>query len=202
MVATKPILKKPALRKGAIMKATAKFAVRKDTTQAQVSSRCPPKKEKPMKQIFEHLNMSFSGTFINLDKPVPHEQVVKWITAHGAEYEREVTSNTTHLICSIEDYEKKTAQGKCISGSASTQLIFIAVEKAWKLGPKCKIVVFDWIVDCLLGPKLKKGLRMDRGYTLDRTLKAVKKGKKALDAYRASFEQNVRIAEELCSNRK
>jgi len=43
---------------------------------------------------------------------------------------------------------------------------------------------------------------MDRGYTLDRTLRKVKKGKKALEAYRAKFEDGVRISKDLCNNSK
>jgi len=52
--------------------------------------------------------MSFSGDF---GKGWEHEKMAGWIRAHGGRYEREVTSETTHLICSIEDYKKRTGQG-------------------------------------------------------------------------------------------
>jgi len=35
-----------------------------------------------------------------------------WIKTHGGRVEREVGEETTHLICSIEDYKKRTSQGK------------------------------------------------------------------------------------------
>lgn len=37
--------------------------------------------------------------------------MANWIRAHGGEYVREVTAETTHLICTIEDFKKRTAQG-------------------------------------------------------------------------------------------
>jgi hypothetical protein len=120
----------------AATKTVTKTAAKQPATKYAVPKKAPQKvpfkkekKEKVMKPIFKGLVMSFSGTFINLDKPVPHEQVVKWITAHAAEYKREVTSDTTHLICSIEDYKKKTAQGKCLySACTLTHLIFYSQE--------------------------------------------------------------------------
>jgi len=106
----------------AATKTVTKTAATKPASKPAVPKKAPQqvqfkkvRKEKVMKPIFRGLVMSFSGTFINLDKPVPHEQVAKWITAHAAEYRCEVTSDTTHLICSIEDYQKKTDQGKYIS---------------------------------------------------------------------------------------
>ncbi|TVY82888.1 hypothetical protein LSUE1_G006211, partial [Lachnellula suecica] len=183
MAPTKPV--KVATKPANTKISAAKTTISRKATQNQAPTIRPPKKEKPQKQIFKGLVMSFSGTFINLGKPEPHEQVAKWVRVHGAQYEREVTELTTHLICSIEDYKKKTSQ----------------VKKAWDLGPKCHIVVFDWLVDCLIGPKLTKRLRNERGYTLDRTIRKAKKGKNALAAYREKFEQGVRISKELCNSR-
>ena len=53
--------------------------------------------------------MSFSGDF---GKGWEHEKMAGWIKAHGGRVEREVGEETTHLICSIEDYKKRTSQGK------------------------------------------------------------------------------------------
>ena len=73
------------------------------------------------------------------------------------------------------------------------------VKKAWKLGGQCKIVVQDWIADCLpSNQNSKKRKRPERGYTLDRTLARIKKGKKAqLDEYRKRFEEGVRASKDL-----
>jgi hypothetical protein len=125
MVATKPVIKKEAEKTVAAKKPmapkaiskenNAKSAVSKKATQSQVPTRRPPKKEKPMKQIFKGFVISASDTFINSAKTVTHEQLARYVTSHGAEYERAVTNDTTHLICSIEEYKKKTAQGKFLS---------------------------------------------------------------------------------------
>jgi hypothetical protein len=60
--------------------------------------------------------------------------------------------------------------------------------------------VFDWLEDCLLGRKLKKGLKSEKGYTLDRTLTRIKKGKTDHAEYRKKFEEGVRNSKELCDN--
>lgn len=67
------------------------------------------KAPKRMKQIFAGRSFSFSGDF---GHNWAHEQMANWIRAHGGLYEREVSEDTTHLVCTIEDYEKKTEQGR------------------------------------------------------------------------------------------
>jgi len=124
MVATKPVVKDDAEKTAAAKKrvalkaiskqSTAKHAVSKKATQNQAPIRRPLKKEKPMKQIFKGFVISASGTFINCEKVVTHEQLARYVTSHGAEYESAVTNDTTHLICSIDDYKKKTAQGRSL----------------------------------------------------------------------------------------
>lgn len=64
--------------------------------------------EKPLKQIFKGFSFSFSGSF---GDGWAHEDMARWIKTHGGEYEAEVSEDTTHLICTIEDYKKKTQQG-------------------------------------------------------------------------------------------
>ena len=44
-------------------------------------------------------------------QPITYESINKWITVHGGVYEREVGPDTTHLICSIAEYKKRTQQG-------------------------------------------------------------------------------------------
>jgi len=43
---------------------------------------------------------------------ITYEAISKWIAAHGGTYEQEVGPDTTHLICSIEEYKKRTSQGE------------------------------------------------------------------------------------------
>ena len=72
-----------------------------------------------------------------------------------------------------------------------------------KLGGQCKIVVQDWIVDCLPSTQnSKKRKRPERGYTLDHTLKRIAKGKKDHAEYRKRFEEGVRASKEIVDNRK
>ncbi|TVY27199.1 hypothetical protein LHYA1_G004653, partial [Lachnellula hyalina] len=193
MAATKPKLKKDAKKtvaaktlvalKAISKQTTANSTASKKATQSQVLPR-PPRKEKSMKQIFRGLVISASGTFINSGKAVTREQFARHVTSHGAEYESTVTNDTTHLICSIEDYKKKTTQ----------------VKKALQLGNKCEIVNYDWIVDCLVGPGLKKRLLGAKSYTLKQALKRLKEGKKNIEEHKANFEDGVKVSKELCNN--
>lgn len=66
------------------------------------------KSSKRMKQIFVGKSFSFSGDF---GENWTHEQMAQWIKVHGGRYEREVSDDTTHLICTISDYKAKTRQG-------------------------------------------------------------------------------------------
>lgn len=76
-----------------------------------------------MKQIFRGKVMSFSGDFSSIGWD--HEKMAKWIKVHGGEYAREVNEDTTHLICTIDDYKKKTPQGRLLA--RLFQLILILV---------------------------------------------------------------------------
>lgn len=77
-----------------------------------------------------------------------------------------------------------------------------SVKKAWALGPKCHIVVKDWLEDCLPPENAKKRCRAEKGYTLNRVLKRLNRTHKAQIRYRQSFEEGVRAAKELVDNRK
>jgi len=74
------------------------------------------KKERPMKAIFKGKVMSIAGSIMTTSKndpqPITYESISRWITAHGGTYEKKVGPETTHLICSIEEYKKRTEQGK------------------------------------------------------------------------------------------
>jgi hypothetical protein len=109
--------------------------------------------------------------------------MARWILAHNGEYVREVTTDTTHLICTIEDFKKRTAQ----------------VKKAWALGSKCNIVVKDWLEDCLIAKP--KRVRAVKGYSLPRVIKRGKQAIKNQIKYRQSFEDGVRTSYEFVDNR-
>jgi NAD-dependent DNA ligase len=66
------------------------------------------KDSKRMKQIFLGKVFSFSGDF---GQNWSHEQMAGWVKAHGGRYEREVSNDTTHLICTTEHYKEKKEQG-------------------------------------------------------------------------------------------
>ena len=76
----------------------------------------------------------------------------------------------------------------------------LAVKKALQLGNKCEIVNYDWIVDCLVGPGLKKRLLGAKTYTLKQALKRLKEGKKNIEEHKANFEDGVKVSKELCNN--
>ena len=168
--------------------------------------KAPAKNERPMKAIFKGKVISVAGTIMTTSKSDPqqitYESISKWITAHGGTYEREVGPDTTHLICSIEEYKKRTQQGEnSVSVPRTAKLMIATVKKAWELGKKqCNIVVFDWLEDCLLGKKLKKGLRPEGPYTLDRTIARIRKGFTDHAEYRRKFEEGARANKALVDN--
>lgn len=72
-----------------------------------------PKSSKPQKAIFKELTLSIAGNITNTSGThIAHEDIARWFTVHGGLYESEVTQDTTHLICSIEEYKKRGPQGK------------------------------------------------------------------------------------------
>ncbi|KAE8452538.1 hypothetical protein EG329_000441 [Mollisiaceae sp. DMI_Dod_QoI] len=142
------------------------------------------KSSKPLKAIFRGKFISSVGRFENCGKDLGPDDIAKYVIAHGGTYERQVTESTTHLICSIEEYKKKHPQ----------------VQAAWKLGKrKCNIVVFDWLLDCTVNKH--KSCRAAAGYTLDRTIKRIRKGKTDHAEYRRKFEEGVKESKDLCDNR-
>ncbi|CZT47581.1 uncharacterized protein RSE6_08161 [Rhynchosporium secalis] len=142
------------------------------------------KNEKLEKQIFRGLTMSSAGILKNVKGETSLEEISRWINYHGGTYEKEVTNDTTHLICSIEEYKKGGTQ----------------VRKAWKLGTeKCQIVVFDWIEDCL--QRKPKRLLKEKPYSLDRTIMNLKKmGAEKIREHRKNFEDGVRVSRELSNS--
>ncbi|EHK98647.1 putative RNA polymerase II subunit A C-terminal domain phosphatase [Glarea lozoyensis 74030] len=132
-----------------------------------------------LKQIYRGKEMSLSGTFISCGKPASHEKIAAWITAHGGTFALEVTSSTTHLICSIEDFKKGTEQ----------------VKKALALGKEnCHIVVFDWLEECLV--RKNKLCRSERYWTLESTLKRLSKKGAEIDTLKKRFQNGVQACEE------
>ncbi|KIN03698.1 hypothetical protein OIDMADRAFT_116894 [Oidiodendron maius Zn] len=141
------------------------------------------KSSKRMKQIFVGKVFSFSGDF---GENWGHEQMANWIRAHGGRYEREVSDDTTHLICTVEHYMLKTVQ----------------VKMAQDLGTQCRIVVKDWLEDCLVGHAMQKRCRVETPYTLTQVLKRVGSTRDRQYEYRQKFEQGVHASNELVDNRK
>lgn len=77
------------------------------------------------------------------------------------------------------------------------------MKRAWEIVTqthRCHVVVFDWLEDCLLGPKGQKKKKAEKAYTLDRTIARLKKGKNDLAEFRKKFEEGVRAGKELCDN--
>lgn len=69
------------------------------------------KNVKPLKAIFKRKYISSVGQFENSGKLLGADAIADYVTAHGGTYERQVTPDTTHLICTIEEYKKKNTQG-------------------------------------------------------------------------------------------
>jgi hypothetical protein len=81
-----------------------------------INQRKRPKKEKPIKAIFKGMTMSAVGNHFKFKQLVSYDSIAQWITLHGGTYQREVSNDTTHLICSIEEYKRAGIQGNVPSG--------------------------------------------------------------------------------------
>ncbi|KAM3075571.1 hypothetical protein ACMFMG_007710 [Clarireedia jacksonii] len=139
-----------------------------------------------MKSIFLGCIISLAGDFVTArnSSSSTYENIIKWIQGHGGTYSREVTPETTHLIVTIEEYKKKTAQ----------------VKKAIALGKLCKIVELDWIEDCLIRETGKKKKLATEGYSLSRVMKRLHYTEKQKKNYRNGFEDGVRAAQQFVDN--
>ncbi|OIW34020.1 hypothetical protein CONLIGDRAFT_205965 [Coniochaeta ligniaria NRRL 30616] len=87
------------------------------------------------KQIFQDMNLavacSLGGQWTDVN-------ITRWVSRRGGVYNSEITEQTTHLICTVEEYKAKS----------------LRVKQAAKLGQKqCKIVTLDWLEDCLFRDK-------------------------------------------------
>lgn len=69
------------------------------------------KATKQCKQIFAGMSFSFAGNF---GDNWSYEKMSGWVRAHGGEHESVVSEDTTHLVCTIEEYKKRTKQGSFI----------------------------------------------------------------------------------------
>lgn len=95
----------------------------------------PQKPLKPCKPIFKGKRICFVGTYKREGKQIPRtsqEDLSKYVRLHGGEYVREVTDTTTHLVCSLEEFEKDgvkniqsmLSQCRCFSQTAELGLMF------------------------------------------------------------------------------
>jgi hypothetical protein len=80
------------------------------------------KDEKFGKPIFKGMTFSFSGDF---GDGWEHEKMAKWVRHHAGVWQSEVSDDTTHLICTIGDYKKKTQQGLFYPDRERRQLVLI-----------------------------------------------------------------------------
>jgi len=89
-----------------VKKVSSRKVLPKNVPAKKAQSKAP---SRGVKQIFKGLVISFSGDFGG--DSWSHESMGRWFTLHGGVWEREVCEDTTHLICSIDDYKKKAPQG-------------------------------------------------------------------------------------------
>jgi hypothetical protein len=82
------------------------------------------KVDKLCKPIFKGFNFSFSGNFTELDDKWDHDSMIRWIKCWGGAYQSQVSNDTTHLICTVKDYKKKTDQGMlCVARVNASKLL-------------------------------------------------------------------------------
>ncbi|KAL3428225.1 hypothetical protein PVAG01_01734 [Phlyctema vagabunda] len=142
-------------------------------------------RSKVCKPIFNGTVISLAGNFTTTrGDQWNYDKIRSWITHHSGQYVVQVTGQTTHLICTIAEFQAKTQQ----------------VRAALALGRKCEIVTEDWLEDCLIRKKAKKLPVTD--YKLSRVLKRIRAGQAAREPHGARFEEGVQVAASIVQNRK
>lgn len=110
----------------------------------------------------------------------------------------EVGPDTTHLICTIEDFKNKSPNGKFhLVDRDKVVLTPPTVKKALDRnrgrGRKCEIVTFDWIQECLT--RLQKRLADPAEFRLKETLKKLKERAEYEGKKRKNFKNGVLASE-------
>lgn len=178
-------------------------------------------KEVTTKQIFKGLEISLCGSFINGTVDTSTEQLAGWIKNHGGRFVANVTGDTTHLLCSMEEWGKKKMDTQrksytCYSLTMTLARRFlyradqkpgmlidsIEVKSALSLGTRCAIVTEDWLIDCLPYDNKKKRLRNTKPYLCREIIKERKKLQFAQAGARKEFEQGVEESGELMTSSK
>lgn len=66
-------------------------------------------RSKKLKPSFSKLNIAVTGNFGPLRDP---EKMKNWVILRGGQVDNEVTERTTHLICTIADYQRNAPNGR------------------------------------------------------------------------------------------
>ncbi|KAJ9152179.1 hypothetical protein NKR19_g4666 [Coniochaeta hoffmannii] len=128
----------------------------------------PPQK-RAEKQIFQDVRLV---TACSLGGQWTEANIARWLGRRGGVYTQEVSDQTTHLICTVEEYKAKS----------------LKVKQAAKLGVKqCKIVTLDWLEDSLFRDK-KLPVK-------DYSLNAVLKNERAKESQVAKLAKGNELAE-------
>lgn len=75
-----------------------------------VANKSSSKKEKAEKPIFEGKKICSIGVYKRNDKAISHDDIARWVKYYAGEYVKELTEDTTHLICSIPLFESAMQQ--------------------------------------------------------------------------------------------
>ncbi|KAI9845182.1 MAG: hypothetical protein M1837_005067 [Sclerophora amabilis] len=92
-----------------------------------------------MKKILKNLTIGITGEF---GEPRSHKNLQRWIEMNDGTHASVIDENTTHLVCTLEDFRKKT----------------LKVKQALKF-KHLKIVTFDWLEDSLMSGRVKREKR-------------------------------------------
>jgi hypothetical protein len=84
------------------------ISISQKTNPASATARkTSPKAQRLEKPVFKGKSICSIGTYKRNGKVVSHDDISKYVRLHGGEYVKEVTDTTTHLICSVGEFERK-----------------------------------------------------------------------------------------------
>ncbi|KAH0537328.1 hypothetical protein FGG08_005882 [Glutinoglossum americanum] len=159
-----------------------------------------------MKNPFANLTVAVAGNF---GKKVKSGDIQRWVEKAGGVYSAKVSKNTTHLVCSWEDYKAKSPKANFMGPAAAGTY---PVKKACQHG--IHVVSYDWLEDSLQARRARKErgkylmANVEKEKRKEKKLikrgikkvdKKIRKGEKKADTHHiyvdeTGFEYNIRLA--------
>ena len=128
-----------------------------------------------MKDPMQRFTIAVTGDF---GHKRTHDKMRQWVQKNGGTWSKDINNNVTHLICSKEQFKRKTPMGSSMlrthvivtKPKSYTEIVRHAMRKKY-----LHIVSFDWLEDSLMKQRPLK----EHPYLMDRRMETRAKQKAA-----------------------